>query len=283
MDLNDYDHVMGSVASEFAATELEIGMLFPWSVLKMNQMYSLPVQETPTLHGLGESPLVRMQGFMKTLQKEMEEGREIMAFMCFREWIYNGVAPTTEQLLGLCAKMEIDGKRQSDLVAQMAALVPAPGNEEAMKQEIDRQTLVMLADWLGDMNVYNRSEALKYGIPLEDVLAAIMGSNFTKLGEDGQPIKDENGKVLKGPNFMPPEKHIYATLFGREALTDQYLELTAQLAHLDQLSAQILHSPMSTIFEQEALAQARSEEDEEIEEEGTEEGPELHDPENVFV
>ena len=35
-----------------------------------------------------------------------------------------------------------------------------------------------------------------------------MVSNFSKLGEDGQPIKDDTGKFLKGPNYEPPEKAI---------------------------------------------------------------------------
>ncbi|MGE4338011.1 MAG: pyrophosphatase, partial [Pigmentiphaga sp.] len=59
--------------------------------------------------------------------------------------------------------------------------------------------LVALADLLGDVIVYCRSEALKYGIPLEDVLIVIMDSNESKLGADGKPIYDGNGKFLKGP------------------------------------------------------------------------------------
>lgn len=73
--------------------------------------------------------------------------------------------------------------------------------------------LVELADWLGDMVVYIYSEAAKYGIPLDTVLAIIMRSNATKLGADGKPIYDENGKFCKGPNFVPPEPEI-RTLLG---------------------------------------------------------------------
>ena len=47
--------------------------------------------------------------------------------------------------------------------------------------------------------------ALSSGIVLDDVLEIIMESNFSKLGEDGKPIIDERGKILKGPNFQPPE------------------------------------------------------------------------------
>jgi NTP pyrophosphatase (non-canonical NTP hydrolase) len=68
--------------------------------------------------------------------------------------------------------------------------------------------LVAVADLLGDVIVYCRSEALKYGIPLEEVLAIIMDSNESKLGADGKPIYDGNGKFLKGPNYWKPEPKI---------------------------------------------------------------------------
>ncbi len=67
---------------------------------------------------------------------------------------------------------------------------------------------VALADLLGDVIVYCRSEALKYGIPLEAVLDIIMDSNASKLGADGKPIYDANGKFLKGPNYWKPEPKI---------------------------------------------------------------------------
>jgi predicted HAD superfamily Cof-like phosphohydrolase len=71
---------------------------------------------------------------------------------------------------------------------------------------------VAIADLLGDIIVYCRSEALKYGLPLEDVLDVIMDSNESKLGADGKPIYDTNGKFLKGPNYWKPEPKIKALL-----------------------------------------------------------------------
>jgi len=74
---------------------------------------------------------------------------------------------------------------------------------------------VAIADVLGDIMVYCRSEALKYGLPLEDVLDVIMDSNESKLGADGKPIYDANGKFLKGPNYWKPEPRIKALLESR--------------------------------------------------------------------
>lgn len=72
--------------------------------------------------------------------------------------------------------------------------------------------LTNLADWLGDLQVYAASEMAKFGLPLDDVLGAIMQSNFSKLGADGLPIYDARGKVMKGPNYFKPEPKIQGLL-----------------------------------------------------------------------
>ena len=74
---------------------------------------------------------------------------------------------------------------------------------------------VAIADLLGDVIVYCRSEALKYGLPLEEVLDVIMDSNESKLGAYGKPIYDANGKFLKGPHYWKPEPKIKALLAAR--------------------------------------------------------------------
>jgi predicted HAD superfamily Cof-like phosphohydrolase len=86
--------------------------------------------------------------------------------------------------------------------------------ELAQKGGSQTEILVAMADLLGDVIVYCRSEALKYGLPLEDVLDVIMDSNESKLGADGKPIYDANGKFLKGPNYWKPEPKIRALLEG---------------------------------------------------------------------
>jgi len=82
----------------------------------------------------------------------------------------------------------------------------------AQKGAEPAEILTAMADLLGDVIVYCRSEALKYGLPLEDVLDVIMDSNESKLGADGKPIYDANGKFLKGPGYWKPEPKIRALL-----------------------------------------------------------------------
>lgn len=77
------------------------------------------------------------------------------------------------------------------------------------------KVLTDIADWLGDMIVYCASELAKYGLKTEDVLGIIMASNMSKLGEDGQPIYDERGKVMKGPGYWQPEPMIERMIQAR--------------------------------------------------------------------
>jgi len=85
----------------------------------------------------------------------------------------------------------------------------------AEKGENSLAMLTMLADLLGDIQVYCASEMAKFGLPLDEVLAVIMQSNFSKLDANGNPIYDERGKVLKGPNYWKPEPKIQALLDTR--------------------------------------------------------------------
>jgi predicted HAD superfamily Cof-like phosphohydrolase len=87
--------------------------------------------------------------------------------------------------------------------------------ESSLNNEDKIVILTEMADWLGDIVVYCTNEATKHGINLAPVLDIIMQSNFSKLGSDGKPIKDERGKFLKGPNYWKPEPEI-SELFKKQ-------------------------------------------------------------------
>ena len=46
--------------------------------------------------------------------------------------------------------------------------------------------------------------ATNMGWDLDEAMNRVHLSNMSKLGVDGQPIRREDGKVLKGPNYQPP-------------------------------------------------------------------------------
>lgn len=64
--------------------------------------------------------------------------------------------------------------------------------------------IVAVADALADLEVVVNGTALSFGIDLDLVLQEVHRSNMSKLGLDGQPVLREDGKVLKGPNYSPP-------------------------------------------------------------------------------
>lgn len=62
-----------------------------------------------------------------------------------------------------------------------------------------------IARELADLVYVAYGTALVYEIDLDVALFEVHKSNMTKLGEDGKPVLREDGKVLKGPNFIPPD------------------------------------------------------------------------------
>ena len=73
------------------------------------------------------------------------------------------------------------------------------------KQADDRnRDLVGAADALADLVYVIYGMALETGIDLPAVLCEVQRSNMSKLGADGRPIYRADGKVLKGPDYRPP-------------------------------------------------------------------------------
>jgi predicted HAD superfamily Cof-like phosphohydrolase len=104
-------------------------------------------------------------------------------------------------------RMKLFKKIISDEVSEVDDII-AYGDRD----ELD--DLVSIADWLGDLIVYCSSEAKRYGLPMDEVLAIIMESNFSKLDENGEAIIEE-GKVQKGKSYFKPEPKIRELLKAR--------------------------------------------------------------------
>jgi hypothetical protein len=260
MELNRFTSLVGRLHEEFTDSKLPATSYFQWAIAKQNEIYELPVNPEPTLleDDLGEKPLKRVQGFLKTLDKEIQEGKEIEFALQHRQsfqetnleiddneyWSYNAI--------NVAAQGSMDEKR-----AEAIALVLSRAWDEGGMDEVECQILVMLADWFGDINVYVRSEALKFGLPHESNLAVIMGSNFTKLGEDGAPIKDGNGKFLKGPNYIAPEAALYENMFASIELVEE-LDAHMQTAARISMVQEVLEDPMGDVLNANEEAEAMS-------------------------
>ncbi|NCP85601.1 MAG: nucleoside triphosphate pyrophosphohydrolase family protein [Bacteroidetes bacterium] len=78
-------------------------------------------------------------------------------------------------------------------------------NEEYL-EAANTNDLVEVADALGDMLYILCGTIIEHGMQhkIEEVFEEIQRSNMSKLGADGKPIYREDGKVLKGPSYFPP-------------------------------------------------------------------------------
>ena len=73
---------------------------------------------------------------------------------------------------------------------------------EELKDAIDKKNLVDVADALILYVTYGAGHA--FGINLDKCFDEVQASNMSKLGNDGKPIYNEEGKVMKGPNYFKP-------------------------------------------------------------------------------
>jgi len=151
---------------------------FELAILGMNAMYNLPIAQYPSF------------------QKEIEWQQKFH--------------PATTTLIGMDFIVDrlktFFGEHESILADELLEhkeIIQAIDDE---KEPID--ILVGLADLLGDIQVFCASEMARFGIPNEEVLKIIMESNESKLGADGKPIYNEQGKFMKGPNYWKPEPKI---------------------------------------------------------------------------
>lgn len=71
--------------------------------------------------------------------------------------------------------------------------------------------ITKIAKEMADLLYVTYGLAVTFGIPGDAVFALVHDSNLTKL-VDGKPVYNEMGKVMKGPNYKPPEAAISALL-----------------------------------------------------------------------
>ena len=71
---------------------------------------------------------------------------------------------------------------------------------EAMKN----RDLLEVADALTDILYVTYGAGHAFGINLDKCFEEVQNSNMSKLDKNGKPIYNENGKVMKGPNYFKP-------------------------------------------------------------------------------
>ena len=70
---------------------------------------------------------------------------------------------------------------------------------------MNNKNLLEVADALTDILYVTYGAGHAFGIDLDKCFDEVQNSNMSKLDEDGKPIYNENGKVMKGPNYFKPD------------------------------------------------------------------------------
>jgi predicted HAD superfamily Cof-like phosphohydrolase len=73
-----------------------------------------------------------------------------------------------------------------------------------LEQAMRTRNLKEIADALTDILYVTYGAGYAYGIDLDKCFKEVQRANMSKLGEDGKPIYNEKGKVMKGPNYSEP-------------------------------------------------------------------------------
>jgi len=73
-----------------------------------------------------------------------------------------------------------------------------------LKEAINNNDIVEVADALTDILYVTYGAGHSFGVDLDSCFNEVQNSNMSKLGEDGKPIYNESGKVMKGPNYFKP-------------------------------------------------------------------------------
>ena len=73
-----------------------------------------------------------------------------------------------------------------------------------LKEAIKNKDLKETIDALTDILYVTYGAGHAFGVNLDKCFSEVQKSNMSKLGNDGKPIFNENGKVMKGPNYFKP-------------------------------------------------------------------------------
>ena len=76
---------------------------------------------------------------------------------------------------------------------------------EEFKEAIKNNDLKEVADALTDILYVAYGAGHAFGINLDKCFDEVQQSNMSKLGDDGKPIYNDKGKVMKGPNYFKPD------------------------------------------------------------------------------
>jgi predicted HAD superfamily Cof-like phosphohydrolase len=76
---------------------------------------------------------------------------------------------------------------------------------DEFKVALDSKDILEVADALTDILYVTYGAGHAFGIDLDKCFQEVQNSNMSKLNENGKPIYNEDGKVMKGPKYFKPD------------------------------------------------------------------------------
>ena len=76
---------------------------------------------------------------------------------------------------------------------------------DELKEAMKNRDLLEVADALTNILYVTYGAGHAFGVDLDKCFEEVQSSNMSKLGEDGKPIYNESGKVMKGPKYFKPD------------------------------------------------------------------------------
>ena len=76
---------------------------------------------------------------------------------------------------------------------------------QELKEAIEKKDIKEVADALTDILYVTYGAGHAFGINLDKCFQEVQNSNMSKLDQNGKPIYNEKGKVMKGPNYFKPD------------------------------------------------------------------------------
>ena len=74
-----------------------------------------------------------------------------------------------------------------------------------LTEAMNNKDLLEVADALTDILYVTYGAGHAFGIDLDKCFDEVQNSNMSKLDDNGKPIYNEHGKVMKGPNYFKPD------------------------------------------------------------------------------
>lgn len=102
-------------------------------------------------------------------------------------------------------KMRIGEKPELNIPSKTMRLSLILEEVKEYVEALSEENIIEVADALADLVYVTYGAAIEHGINLDEVIEEVHKSNLSKLHhETGEPIYREDGKVLKGENYSPP-------------------------------------------------------------------------------